>query len=72
MSLESVGYVLGRINQKRSALDTDFGEGRDSSLSEFLVGLRDYMYVNNIDRAIPIIIIRYHRGYYVGRKILHM
>ena len=49
-TLESVGYVLGRINQKRSALDTDFGEGRDSSLSGFLVGLvtsRDYMYVNN-------------------------
>ena len=49
--LESIGYVSGRINQKRSALDTDFGEGRDSSLSGFLVGLGTTYMSTNIDRA---------------------
>jgi hypothetical protein len=50
-SLESVGCVLGRISQKRSALDTDFGEGRDSSLSRFLVGLGTTYMSTTIDRA---------------------
>ena len=64
--LESIGYVSGRINQKRSALDTDFGEGRDSSLSGFLVGLgtTDYIMSKTNDRATThTIIIKYYRGY---------
>ena len=63
--LESIGYVSGRINQKRSALDTDFGEGRDSSLSGFLVGLgtTDYIMSKQMTGQLPIKIIKYHRGY---------
>jgi len=49
--LESIGYVSGRISQKRSALDTDLGEGRDSSISRFLVGLGTSYMSTNIDRA---------------------
>ena len=65
-TLESIDYVSGRINQKRSALDTDFGEGCDSSLSGFLVGLgtTDYIMSKTNDRATThTIIIKYYRGY---------